>query len=285
MEHHEGSFAGHADAGGRALQLFFQGWRPHGEARSAVAIVHGFAEHSGRYGFLVDHLVARGHAVYGFDLRGFGRSPGRRGHIDDWAEYRGDVGAFLAEVRKSGLPVFLLGHSMGGLIVLDYGLRRPEDLAGAIVSAPGLRPVGAAKPHLVAIARFLSRIWPTFSLDLGLDPTAISRDPEVVEAYLDDPLRHPRGTVRWGTESLAAIRRIKAHATEWTLPLLMVHGEDDRIAAASGTRAFFERVPIADKELHVYEGGYHEPHNDVDRDRALGDVADWLERHLQVSPA
>lgn len=282
MEHHEGSFTGYANAGGRAPQLFCQSRRPAGEPRAVVAIVHGFAEHSGRYGFLVDHLVTRGHAVYGFDLRGFGRSPGRRGHIYDWAEYRGDVSAFVADLRsrEPGRRVFLLGHSLGGLIVLDYGLRRPDGLAGAIVSAPGLRPVGAAKPHLVAVARILSRIWPTFSLDIGLDATAISRDPEVVEAYLDDPLRNPHGTVRWGTESLAVIRRIKAHAADWTLPLLMVHGEDDRLAAASGTRAFFEQVPIADKELHVYAGGYHEPHNDVDREQVLGDVADWLERHV-----
>lgn len=279
MKHREGSFRG-AGADGKAPELFYQHWRPDDEPRAALAVVHGFAEHSGRYGFLVDHLVGRGFAVHGFDLRGFGRSSGRRGHVDDWSEYRGDVGAFLAEVRKHepGAAVFLFGHSMGGLIVLDYGLHHPEGLAGVIVSAPPLKPVGVAKARVV-VARLLSRVWPTLSLDLGLDATAVSRDPEVVEAYVNDPLRQPRGTVRWGTESLAAMSRVQANVARWTLPLLMIHGEDDRLAAVDDTRAFFERVPVDDKQLHVYEGGYHEPHNDVDRERALGDVASWLERH------
>lgn len=277
MNHRETTFRG---AGG--LELFSQRWRPDDGPRAAVAVVHGLGEHSGRYGFMVAHLVARGYAVHAFDLRGHGRSPGQRGHVGAWSEHRDDVDAFLRTIRgeESGLPLFLLGHSMGGLIVLDYVLRRPDAVVGAVVSGPGLEPVGVASPFKVAVAKLLSRFWPRFSLDLQLDCTAVSRDPEVVSAYRDDPLRHSLGSARWGTESLEAIVWIKAHAGDVRTPLLMVHGGDDRLVSPAGTRKFFDRVSFPDKELHVYEGGYHEPHNDVDRDRYLDHLSGWLDRHL-----
>lgn len=278
MQHREGTFQGFG-----GVELFCQRWRPEGEPRAALAIVHGFAEHSGRYANVVGHLVPRGFAVYGYDLRGFGRSPGRRGHVGSWSEHREDAAAFLRKVGgdEPGRPLFLMGHSMGGLIALDYVLRRPEGLAGAIASGPGLEPVGVAKPYLVALARLLSRIWPRFSLDVGLDASAVSRDPEVVRAFLDDPLRNPRGTVRWGTEVLAAIAWIKAHAGEMKVPLLMVHGGDDRLVSPEGSRRFFAKVTHPDKELHVYDGVYHEPHNDLGHEKVLADLGDWLERHLR----
>ena len=282
MEHQEGSFAG---SGG--LELFSQCWRPEGQARAALAIVHGMGEHSGRYGNVTDALVPRGYAIHGFDLRGCGRSPGQRGHIDSWSQFRDDVGAFLRSVGEQerlvgpppgepGLPVFLLGHSMGGLIVLDYVLRRPEGLAGTIVSGPGLKPVGVAKPWKVRLAKLLTRILPTLSLDVGLEAAAVSRDPAVVEAYVKDPLRHGKGSVRWGTESLAAIRWIRAHAGDLALPILMVQGSEDRLVSPAGTQAFFDAVTFPDKELRLYEGGYHEPHNDVDHEQVLADYASWL---------
>lgn len=283
MEHQEGTFQG---TGG--LELFHQRWRGasvSGEdtARAALAIVHGFGEHSGRYMNLVRHLVPLGFAVHAFDNRGFGRSSGQKGHIDAWSEYRGDVDAFLRQVRAdeaAECPLFLMGHSMGGLIVLDFILRDASGLRGTILSAPGLRPVGVAKPHLVLIAKFLSRLWPRFSLDIGLDAPSISRDPAVVQAYLDDPLCHARGTVRWGTESLAAIDWIWRHADNVNLPLLLVQGGGDRLVAADGARDFFDRVSFADKELHIYEDVFHEPHNDLDHEQAAADLASWLERHL-----
>lgn len=277
MRHLEGTFKGFGD-----LELYCQSWRPRDTPRAAVAVVHGFAEHSGRYGNVAGHLVPRGFAVHGYDLRGFGRSPGPRGHVDAWAEHREDAAAFLAKVggEEPGLPLFLFGHSMGGLIALDYALRRPEGLAGVVASGPGLEPVGVAKPHLVLLAKLLSRVWPRFSLEVSLDGSAVSRDPEVVRAYVEDPLRNPRGTVRWGTEVLGAIAWIKAHAARMKVPLLMVHGGDDRIASPEGSRKFFAEVELPDKELHVYEGVYHEPHNDLDHGKVLADVGDWLERHL-----
>ncbi len=280
MEYEEGSFEG---SGG--VELYRRWWRPTGRTRAVLAIVHGMGEHCGRYRNVTDALVPRGYAVHAFDLRGAGRSPGQRGHIDSWSQYRHDVDSFLRAIGEqeplSGVPLFLMGHSMGGLIVLDYVLRRPAGLAGTIASAPGLEPLGVAKPWMVALARLLTRIWPSFSIDVELEVAAVSRDPAVVEAYAEDPLCHSKGSVRWGTESLAAIEWIKAHPGDLEIPILMVHGSRDRLVSPSGTTAFFDAITYPDKEIHLYEGGYHEPHNDLGHQQVLADYQRWLEAHSE----
>jgi alpha-beta hydrolase superfamily lysophospholipase len=277
VEHNEETFQG---VGG--LALYTQSWHPPGDPRGILAIVHGFGEHSGRYPNVVDCLLPRGYAVYGFDLRGHGRSPGQRGHIEDWGEYRGDVRAFLQMTAKEepGCPVFLMGHSMGSLIVLDYVIRHPEGLAGTVLCSVPIEPVGVAKAHLVAIARLLSRLWPRFSLAVGLDTSALSRDPAVVRAYEEDPLVHGQGSARWGAESLDIVEWLKAHAAELTIPVLVIHGEADRLDSLDGVRALFQQAGSADKELRVYPGSYHEVHNDLDCGQMVSDLEGWLARHL-----
>jgi alpha-beta hydrolase superfamily lysophospholipase len=277
VEHKEGTFQG---TGG--LALYCQSWHPPEDPRGILAIVHGFGEHSGRYPNVVDYLLPRGYAVYGCDLRGHGRSPGQRGHIDGWEEYRGDVGAFLELIAEEepGCPVFLLGHSMGALIVLDYVIRHPEGLAGTVLSSLPIDPVGVAKAHLVLIARLLSRLWPTFSLQVGLDTSALSRIPEVVRAYEEDPLVHGQASARWGTESLDIVEWLKAHAAELTIPTLVVHGEADRLDSLDGVRVLLQQAESTDKELRIYPGSYHEVHNDLDHEQMLSDLEGWLARHL-----
>jgi len=276
MEHREGTFQG---AGG--LELYYQSWRAEGKSLAVLAIIHGFGEHSGRYTNVVNHLIPKGYAVFGFDLRGHGRSPGQRGHINSWDEYREDVRAFLQMTsrREPNQPVFMLGHSMGALIALDYVLRDSAGLRGAIISGAPLEPVGVAKPFLVMLARVLSRVWPRFSLPLGLDAKGISRDPDVVKAYEADPLVHGKTTVRWGTEILQTIEWAKAHAAEVNIPILLIHGGSDPLNSPDGTRNFFEKVISPDKEMKVYLGSYHEAHNDLDYGQVMNDIAQWLERH------
>jgi alpha-beta hydrolase superfamily lysophospholipase len=277
MEHKEGAFRG---VGG--LELYYQSWSPPQDPRGILAIVHGFGEHSGRYMNPVEHLVPQGFAVYGFDLRGHGRSPGQRGHVDAWGEYRGDVGAFLQTIAdvEPARPLFLLGHSMGALIVLDYVIRHPEGLAGVIASGASIEPTGVAKPYLILLARLLSRIWPSFVLEIKLDTTALSRNPEVVRAYEEDPLVHGKSSARWGTEALDTLEWLKAHPAELTIPLLVLHGEADRLGSADGARRFFEQVGSADKTLRMYPGGYHEPHNDLDYELVLSHLEEWMQSHL-----
>jgi alpha-beta hydrolase superfamily lysophospholipase len=276
MEHKEGTFQG---AGG--IDLYYQSWRAGKETHAIMAIIHGFGEHSGRYTNVVNHLIPQGYTIYGFDLRGHGRSPGQRGHINSWDEYRGDGKTFLHMISKQepNLPVFILGHSMGALIALDYLLHDPARLRGAIISGAPLEPVGVAKPFLVLLARVLSRVWPRFSLPLGLDPKGISRDPDVVKAYQADPLVHGKTTVRWGTEILQTIEWVKAHAADVKIPILLIHGGSDPLNSPDGTRNFFDKVTFPDKEMKIYPGSYHEVHNDLDYGQVMKDMTQWLERH------
>jgi alpha-beta hydrolase superfamily lysophospholipase len=265
------------------LELFYRAWRPAEDTRASIVIVHGLGEHGGRYDRLVDALLARGFATSAMDHRGFGRSPGRRGHVSSWAEYRTDLGSFLDLARQADpeVPLFLCGHSMGALIALDYVLEAPGgSLRGLILSGVPLEPVGVAKPWLVLVAKALSRILPRTALRSGVDARALSRDPEVVRAYDEDPLVHGRATARWGMEALAAIERAKGRLPELRLPLLLIHGGDDTLNSPEGSRLIADRAGSVDATLRIYGGVLHEPHNDLGWEAAVRDVADWIEARL-----
>jgi alpha-beta hydrolase superfamily lysophospholipase len=276
MDHLEGTFKGQG-----GLELYYQRWRPESTPRAVLAVVHGFGEHSGRYGNLVNWFVPRGYAVYAFDMRSHGRSPGKRGYIESYAEIRGDVRAFLDLVhgQEPGAVVFLLGHSQGGLTVLNYVLHDPSGLAGVVASGPLLCPPGIS-PVLLQLSRLLSHVAPGLAMETGLDATTLSRDKAVVDAYVNDPLVHGKATPRLATELTATIDWTQAHASEMALPCLIVHGGADRLCAPQASREFFDKITFADKERHEYEGYYHEVYNDVGKEKILADVEAWLERHL-----
>ncbi|MFN2601616.1 MAG: lysophospholipase [Gemmatimonadaceae bacterium] len=271
-------------SGDEGISLLGKCWAPSQRPRAVVALVHGISEHSGRYSAVVDGLTTAGFAVCAFDLRGHGRSEGQRGHIDRWSQYRGDVLAYLEQVktRYPRLPVFLYGHSLGALIVTEYVLYHPDGLAGMIVSGIPLRPTGVAKKPLVLLARSLSHIWPTFSVSLGVDGTRLTRDAAMVRAYDEDPLVHHTATARWGTETLEAIDRVKKRMSEIGIPILILHGEEDPVNAVQGGKELFTGVSSKDKELHLYPGGKHEPHNDIVREQVVSDVEKWLTRQLEL---
>ncbi len=231
---------------------------------------------------VVNSLLSRGYAVYGFDHRGHGRSRGQRGHINSWTEYREDVGAFLQWIanRESHRAIFLMGHSMGALVALDYLLHHSKGFHGAIISGAPIEPAGVAKPSLVFLSRLLSRVCPRFPLRLALDTSALSRDAGVVRAYVKDPLVHGTFTARWGTESLATLAWVKAHATDVNIPILFIHGKADRLNFPDGSRNFFEKVTFMDKTLHLYPEMYHELHNDIGYELVMSDLERWLTRHV-----
>lgn len=276
MKNGEGKFAGH-----QATELYYQHWHPEGETRAVIAIVHGFGEHCGRYTNVVKHFVPRGYAVFGFDHRGHGRSPGKRGHINEWSEYRNDVRAFIKLVseHEPGKPLFIMGHSLGGLITLEYVLRHPEGLKGVIASGPLLVQAGLS-PVVVATAKVLSRIAPSMSLSTGLDAGTISRDPAAVQAYKQDPLVHGTGTPRLSTEITAAQKWTFEHADDLKLPLLVIVGGEDKLVPPEGGRRFFDTVTFPDKQKLDYPGAFHETHNDIIAPQVMADVERWLETHL-----
>ena len=279
MEHAEATFES-ADG----LRLYYQRWRPQGEPRTVLLIVHGIGEHSGRFKRIVDYFVARDHAVYALDLRGHGRSPGRRGHLLSWSEYREDVRTFVERIStlEPGRPLFIYGHSMGGLVVLDYVLHHPKGLSGTIISGPPFEST-VATPTLIAAALILSRFWPTFPIKVNLEAEALCRDPAVVADYLADPLVHRKCTARWAAEAITAGRWVTDHASELRVPLLMIHGEADRINTVAGCRNFFERVRFPDKRLYLVPGGYHEPHSDPGYEHVLHLVEEHMLSHVPAS--
>lgn len=262
--------------------LFSKTWLPDDSPRAIVVIVHGVGEHIDRYKNLVDALVPAGYMVTGYNQRGHGHSQGKRGHINSWDEYRGDLRIFLDEVKKlePEVPIFLYGHSMGSLVVLDYVLHDSKGLAGAIISGTALEPAGVAPPFLMWLARRLSGIVPGFTIKLKLKGSDLSRDPIVAKAYMEDPLVYWERTFRWGAESLRIVEWIKSRAGEINLPVLFIHGEADPLNLPSGAQSFYEQVQYPDKTLIVYPGGVHEPHNDLDFPRVTSDIEQWIARHI-----
>lgn len=284
MSHRKGTFQGV-----EGLDLYYQSWHPEGKVRAILAILHGLGAHSDRYNNVIEHLIPKQYALYALDLRGHGRSPGQRGYIKAWSEFREDLAAFLGliQTQQPGCPVFLLGHSLGGVIVLDYILRCAQQaslLQGAIAIAPTLGKVGIS-PVRVLLGKMLSRVWPRFTLNTGIDISAASRDQQVLAAYAQDTMRHTRATARLATEFFATVDWINAHAADWQLPLLILHGGADRVALPAGSEIFYQRVNCQDKLRIEYPGAYHELQSDLNYREVLADLEDWLERHLPPQTA
>ncbi|WP_228024566.1 alpha/beta hydrolase [cf. Phormidesmis sp. LEGE 11477] len=257
------------------------------DIKGVLAIVHGLGEHSGRYCRIVRGLTDAGYAVFGFDNQGHGKSEGQRGHINRWQDYRDNTQAFLSLIRQQEptAPLFLMGHSLGGLIVLDYVLRSADsaefaalDVKGLIVSAPPFQPTtGTASRRRMILARLLSGLLPRLSLSMNLSQGGLSRDPSVSDQAADDPLTHSSVTLRWGSETLSTLDWVKDHIDRLSLPLLLTHGEADPIISPSGSKEIFQQVNSPDKTLKLYPGSYHEPHNDLDADTVVSDLLRWIE--------
>ena len=274
MKHEESKFTGYGD-----LQLYYQTWRPDDAPKATLIVVHGLGEHSGRYMNLVNAIVPDGVTVYAFDHRGHGRSAEKMvAHVKNWDEYRGDVAAFVQMVAAAepNVPLFLMGHSMGGLIVTNYVLHHPDGLRGVIISAPPLGEVDVS-PILRGVGKLMSVLKPDFAIDNGLDVNGLSRETAVVTAYQNDPLVHGKVSARWSTEFFKTIDWTRDHAADFNLPVLMIHGEADALVPIAGSRAFFEQIQQADKTYIAYEGGYHESLNDLHHDQAASDIGQWIQ--------
>lgn len=275
-QYQQGTFFGEGET-----ELYYQSWFPSVPPRAILVIIHGLGGHSGLFNNIIDHLVAENYGVFAYDLRGHGRSQGQRGYIKNWAEFRGDLQAFLSLIRQqySHCSCFLWGHSLGGIIVLDYVMRYPEQVQGAIIVAAPLGEVGVS-PIKVLIGKILSRFWPSFTLDTGIELEAGSRDAKVLDAYLNDPLRHTQATARLANEFFLTVAWIKSHIYQLKIPLLFLQGGADRISFADGVRLFFEQVSWQDKQLIIYPQAYHELHNDLNYLEVIKDLIFWLDKHL-----
>jgi acylglycerol lipase len=263
--------------GVEGVELFWQGWLPPADPEGVLLVSHGLGEHSGRYGNVVDTLVADGWGVYGLDHRGHGRSGGRRAHLRRYEHWLADYDAFRRTVvaRHDGLPAFLLGHSMGGQIALAYALEHQHELSGLVLSAPALASNAVPKP-LVAVLRRVAAIGPTLR-PAGIDESRISKDPDVVARYRADPLvHHGNPTLGLSAALFAAMDTLPERARDLRLPLLLMHGTVDELTDPAGSRLLDSTCGSPDKTVHWYEGLWHEIFNEPERERPLADLRSWL---------
>lgn len=260
------------------LELFACEWKPDCDIRGIICLVHGLGEHCGRYGGLASYLNHKKFAVTGFDLRGHGRSPGVRGHIGSYSAVLEDISLLESEVSKRypGEPRFLYGHSLGGNPVLNYALRCPTGFSGIIATSPWLQLSFAPAVLKVCMGFLMSGVWPSFSQSNNLDTLALSHDAEIVKNYIGDPLNHGFISARtFASMHRAGLWALK-HAEEFTLPLLLMHGSDDRITSPEASRRFAGLVP-ENCTLKIWEGLYHELHNEPQKQEVFDFIAGWLE--------
>ena len=263
------------------LHLFTRSW-PSSSPRAVVALVHGYAEHSGRYDHVAHSFTEQGATVHAYDQRGHGHSDGRRAYVASFERYLGDLDRFLDHVRAQtpDVPLFLFGHSMGGLVVLKYVLDRNPSPRGLLLSAPAIQINPDLAPLVRRIAQFIGRWFPT--LPTTRSPQgAISRDPDVVAEAQNDPLNyHGRVLARTGAEMLRAGRDVQTNLSALDDPFLVIHGTADRLATPSWSQRLYEQAVSDDKTIHLYEGLYHETFNEPEQDEVLHDLGTWLDAHV-----
>ena len=277
MNHIEGKFKGVRNA-----NIYYQAWLPEGNVKAVLLVVHGLGEHSGRYMNVVNHFVPLGYAVYGLDHIGHGKSEGMREVVERFEDYTDTLTIYYNMVKgwQTGKPIFLLGHSMGGLMAAYYLLDHQADFRGAVISAPGIKVSARISQAAITIGKILSVLAPKAGV-LALDVNGISRDPEVVTAYVNDPLVfHGKTPARLAAELVKTMSRVTAEVDKSTLPFIIVQGGQDKLVDPAGAQMLYDKASSKDKTIKVYDGLYHEVFNEPERARVLKDVETWLAAHV-----
>lgn len=274
MNHLETSYTSHD-----GLRLYLQAWMPD-QPKAAILIVHGLGEHSSRYLHFVEKLKAIGVAVFTFDGRGHGKSnlPKPTAYFDSYEDYLKDIDALYGKVQNyvAGVPTFVYGHSMGGGLVAAYVLKYQPKTDGVVLSSPAIKEAEGTSKLLIAISSVISKFLPHLKA-LKLDANKVSRIPEEVEKYLNDPLIYTEAIpARTGYELLRVMRYIQENAAEFKSPLLLIHGSDDGLTNPKGSEILFEKAKSPDKTLKIFPGGYHELINDLDREEVMNLLVSWV---------
>lgn len=262
------------------VDLFVRSWRPHGPARAVVVVVHGFKAHGGLFDWAADQLVREGLAVYAVDLRGHGKSGGEPLYVERYEDYVADVDRCVqhARSREPGVPLFVLGHSAGGVISSAYALEHQDQLAGFICESFA-QEVPVPAPVLALVKR-ISRLAPHLGV-YALKDERFSRDPAFVTRMKNDPLIS-RG--RYPSHTVAEMTRAEEHLDEsfprMTMPVLILHGTRDGVTKPHGSQRFYDTAASNDKTLRLYDGHFHDLLNDVGREEVLGEITDWIDAHI-----
>lgn len=263
-------------------KLHLQKWLPDTDPKAIILLVHGYAEHAGRYQYFAEHCVDKGYAVFAIDHWGHGQSDGTPGFVPAFSVFHDGVDQLVASAKQEfpNLPLILVGHSMGGLICANYLLTEQSRFFACVLSGPAIKAAEEPSAFLRAISGFLSRFFPKFGV-LELDPNGVSRDPQVVADYLADPLVYNgKMGARLAAEMLNNMTKIQRQAGQISLPMLLLHGEKDSLAAADGSRFLHSHISSSDKQLIIYPELFHEIFNEPEKDRVLTDMTDWLDKQL-----
>lgn len=261
--------------------MYAQRWEPE-NPKAVVCLVHGLGEHSGRYPHVGKAFADAGFALVAFDLRGHGKSGGQRGHFPSIDAIMDDIHQHIRQGSDKfpGLPVFLYGHSLGGLLVLNYATYHQHSLTGVTATGAGLRSPVLEQKAKVVLSKVLGGLLPTVTIPTGLDVDGISRDPEVVRTYKADPLVHEIATLSTARAGLSAVERAFAHTAEFSTPLLLIHGNADKLTYARGSQEFAALVP-GKCTLKLWDGLYHEIHNEPEQNEVLAFIIDWMNSQLR----
>ncbi len=277
MKQTEGNFKSIRD-----LNIYYHGWLPDGDVKAVLFLVHGVGEYCERYTNLINHFVPLGYAVYGLDHIGHGKSGGEREMVVRFEDFTEPLLTYYKMVKgwHPQQPIFIYGHSMGGLITSFHLLEHQADFKGAIISAPAVKVPDNISPLVIAIGNLLSTIAPKAGL-IGLDTSYLSHDKAVVDAYNADALVfHGKMPARLSAEMLRAMSRVTAEAGKISLPLFILQGSADKIVDPAGAPLLYEKAGSKDKTLKVYEGLYHEVHNEPERDTMFKDMETWLQARV-----
>ena len=277
MEHEEGKFVTRDE-----IDIFYQVWKPEGTPKGIIQLVHGIAEHTGRYMNVVNKLVPEGYAIYGADHRGHGRSGGHRGYVKSFHDFVEDQKVFTEVIRDNegkSVPLFLLGHSMGSLISIIYVAKHPNEFKGLILSGTGTDLGEGVNWFTIITARVMAKILPKMTVKNELSD-GVSRDPTVKEAYNADPNNLSKITVRLGGEFFTGFKAAKANIGKIKLPILLQKGGKDLILI--NVQNFVNSITAEDSTLKIYDDLFHEVYNELEADRevVLTDLNEWLNAHL-----
>jgi len=261
--------------------IFACEWKPEKKAIAVVAIVHGHGEHCGRYQHVADFYTKNGFAVLSFDLFGHGKSGGQRGYLPEGKTYISCIDNLLdyAKSQYPGLPIILRGHSLGGEIVLWYGMEQKPKINGIIATAPLLASYEPVPPLKLFLAKTMNSIFPAFSMKSEISTDALSRDKSVVAKYKADPLVHDMISARLGWTIIEKGKWLLDHAKEFSLPLLLMVGSGERIVNRSDIDEFASLVP--DIDFKIWDNLYHELHNEPEKEAVLKYELNWVNKHLK----
>lgn len=265
------------------LDIFAQSWEPTIlQPKAVVCLLHGLGEHTSRYAHVAEAFGKEGYVLFGADLRGHGRSGGARGHISSIEDFMQDIDELLAQarVRYPGLPIILYGHSIGGVQVLHYGLLRNPKVKGVIATSSALHTSVEQQKIKLMMVKALGSLTPNTVIASGLDPKSLSRDEKVVQAYINDPLVHDKISLGFGKVMIGVSSWTLAHAGEFSLPLLLLHGKADMIAFPSSSMEF--AVSLKEKcTLVLWDDAYHELHNEPEKNEVFKTMTIWMDARLR----